>query len=73
MRIAKLIEIEESQAVILPDDCRFVGQEVFVVRVNGGVLLTERDPWELFEEGISELSDECMLHRRQPPIQPRDF
>lgn len=71
MTRAKLFRNGRSQAVRLPHQFRFDGTEVYIKRVPGGVLLTERDPWQLFEEGIRALSDGFMAERVQPPIEDR--
>jgi hypothetical protein len=31
------------------------------------------DPWQLFYEGVDELSDDFMEVREQPPMQQRDW
>ena len=33
----------------------------------------ENDPWELFEEGLSELADDFLAERNQPDLQEREF
>ena len=46
MQTAKLFRNGRSQAVRLPKEFRFEGDEVYVKRVSGGViLLSKRDPW----------------------------
>ena len=71
MRTAKLFRNGRSQAVRLPQEYRFVGTEVSIKQVPGGVLLSERDPWDLFEEGVDALSDDFMAERVQPPLEHR--
>ena len=73
MSTAKLFRNGRSQAVRLPQEFRFAGSEVSIKRVPGGVLLTERDPWDLFEEGVSSLSDDFMAERIQPPLEERQL
>lgn len=73
MKTAKLFQNGRSQAVRLPKEFRFRGSEVYILKTAQGVLLTERDPWELFEEGIEEISDDFMAERNQPQIQEREF
>ena len=72
MKKAKLFRDGRSQAVRLPREFRFEGDEVYIKRVPGGVLLSERDPWELLQEGIDALSDDFMAERVQPPLEERD-
>ena len=43
MEIAKLFEYEGSQAVQLPQNCHFVGDEVYVNRVGEAVMLIPKD------------------------------
>ena len=73
MKTAKLFKNGRSQAVRLPREFRFRGKEVYIKKIPHGVLLTEKDPWELFEEGLSELSSDFMAHRLQPKLQKRKF
>ena len=71
MHKAKLIKIDGDQAVKLPREFYFKGKEVFIKKTPEGVLLSERDPWDLFLEGIKEISPDFMAERRQPKIQRR--
>ena len=73
MKTAKLFQNGRSQAVRLPREFRFEGKEVYIKKTPLGVLLTEKDPWELFEEGLSELADDFMEERNQPDLQEREF
>lgn len=73
MRTAKLFQNGRSQAVRLPREFRFEGNEVCIKRTALGILLVEKDPWDLFEQGIEEISDDFMAERNQPEIQERDF
>ena len=42
---------------------------VFLKRVGEGIMVYERDPWEIFEEGVAELSaDSFAWTRKQPPL-----
>ncbi len=63
-----------SQAIRLPKEFRVAAGEVYLQRTPEGFLVTERDPWELFEEGARELSEEFMKGgRRQSPPQKRQW
>jgi antitoxin VapB len=73
MRTARLFQNGRSQAVRLPHECRFKGKEIYIKKTPQGVLLTEKDPWELFSEGLAELSNEFLSERDQPEVQPRQF
>jgi antitoxin VapB len=73
MRTAKLFQNGRSQAVRLPREFRFEGGEVYIKKTANGVLLTQKDPWVLFAEGVQEISADFMAERDQPEIQDRDF
>lgn len=60
-----------SQAIRLPKEFRVRTDEVFLKKISGGFAVVERDPWEIFEEGCRELSDEFMAERGQPPLEKR--
>jgi antitoxin VapB len=62
-----------SQAIRLPREFRVGPEEVFLKKTSAGFLVIERDPWELFEEGCRERSDEFMAARRQPPLERRNW
>ena len=73
MRSAKLFKNGRSQAVRLPREYRLKGNEVYIKKTSQGVLLTEKDPWDFFEEGLSEISDDFMKERHQLEIQRREI
>lgn len=62
-----------SQAIRLPKEFRVRGNEVFLKKTSEGFLVVERDPWEVFEEGCRELSDDFMAERIQPAAETRDW
>ena len=62
-----------SQAIRLPKEFRVHGNEVFLKKTSEGFLVVERAPWELFEEGCRELSDDFMAERIQPVAETRDW
>ncbi len=59
-----------SQAIRLPKKFRVSGDEVTSSRTPEGILMQERDPWKLFEEGCLELSDDFDLPPREPDPRP---
>jgi len=67
MTLAKVFKNGRSQAIRLPKEFRVNSKEVYLRRTPDGILITERDPWELFWEGIAELSDDFMAEGRQQP------
>lgn len=58
MSTAKVFMNGRSQAIRLPKDFRVSGGEVMLKRVAEGILLIERDPWEVCREACAELSPE---------------
>ncbi|HEV3156763.1 MAG TPA: type II toxin-antitoxin system VapB family antitoxin [Candidatus Baltobacteraceae bacterium] len=81
VRVAKLFKNGASQAVRLPAECRFEGDEVYVTRddVTGDVLLSSspgRKAWTEFFDFMRsvEVPDDFMVERpmNRPP-QDRDL
>ena len=71
---AKVVEIGGSQAILLPQEFQVDVNEVYLTKVPEGILVTTRDPWELFHEGAEELPDDFMASgRQQPPQQHRNW
>lgn len=73
MTTAKVFMNGRSQAIRLPKEFRVKGAEVRLQRVPQGILVLERDPWEICREACQELSDDFMQERAQPLTQPRDW
>mgnify|MGYP006120330681 CR=1 FL=1 len=73
MITAKVFESGRSQAIRLPKRYRFNSQEVNVHPTPDGLLLTEKEPWELFDEGVSDLPADFLAEREQPPLEDRGF
>jgi antitoxin VapB len=72
MRTAKVFQNGRSQAIRLPKEFRVESAEVFLKRTPQGFLVIPRDPWDIFMEGVEELSEDFMASgRRQPKIEPR--
>lgn len=73
METAKLFKNGKSQAVRLPKEFRFVGEQVFIKRVGEAViLLPYKTPWETLLDSLSRFSDDFMQERVQPPVQDRE-
>ena len=71
---AKVFMTGRSQAIRLPKEFRVATDEVYLKKTPEGFLVIARDPWELFHEGVEELSEDFMAReRRQPPQQSRDW
>jgi antitoxin VapB len=67
VQTAKVFKNGRSQAIRLPKEFRVNAGEVYLKRTPEGFLVVPRDPWEVFLEGVEELSDEFMAEGRQEP------
>jgi antitoxin VapB len=73
MKIAKLFQNGQSQAVRLPKEFRFEGEEVFIKKVGKvTILLPIKNPWEPLLDSINKFSDDFMDSRDQPGQQKRE-
>jgi antitoxin VapB len=67
MKSAKLFKNGESQAVRLPKEFRFSGDEVFIKRVgNAVVLLPKARSWDTLLESLEKFPRDFMTNREQP-------
>jgi len=75
MNTAKIFQNGRSQAIRLPKEFRFDGDEVFVHKVgNAVVLLPIQHSWDTFFQSLDKFSDDFMQDgRQQPKLQERDF
>ena len=72
MQTAKLFENGRSQAVRLPKECRFRGDEVFVRKYEDIVILfPKRSPWAPLVNSLDKFTDDFMTERNQPEQQER--
>ncbi len=70
---AKLFTNGRSQAVRLPREFRFEGDEVFIRRDGNEVILSPRpNSWENFFDSGNTTTDDCFLDRDDPPPQHRE-
>jgi antitoxin VapB len=67
MQTAKVFRNGRSQAIRLPKEFRVDTAEVYLKKTSDGFLVIPRDPWEIFFEGIEELSADFMARGRQQP------
>ena len=69
---AKVFMNGRSQAIRLPKDFRVTGKEVVLQRVPQGILILERDPWEICQEACADLSDSLFdaVARRNKKLKP---
>lgn len=74
MMTAKLFENGRSQAVRLPKECRFSGDEVAINKVGDIVILMPKEnPWAGFLNSLELFSDDFMGDgREQPATQERE-
>ena len=67
MDTARLFQSGRSQAVRLPKEYRFSGNEVVVKHFGNGVLLLPMDdPWQTLEAGLDAFEPGFELSREQP-------
>ncbi len=65
MQTAKLFMNGRSQAVRLPKEYQFSGDDVFIQRHGDAVLLIPHEKaWEVFLEGLNGFSDDFMNEGR---------
>jgi len=74
MQTAKLFKNGRSQAVRLPKEFRFEGDEVYVKREGNSVVLipkgeTKENPWKDFFEALDSFDPAFPLERKQPTEQ----
>lgn len=68
MKVAKLFQNGQSQAVRLPKEFRFSGDEVYAKKVGSVIMLYPKDKeWEIFLEGLSEFSEDFYANGREQP------
>ena len=69
MTTAKLFKNGQSQAVRLPKEYRFEGEEVFLKKIGNAVLIFPiGEEWEMFKEGLAGFSDDFMEGGRDQGI-----
>ena len=71
MQKAKLFKNGMSQAVRLPKEFRFEGDEVFIKRQgNAVILISKGHSWEALISSLDQFSDD-FLEEREQPSQPQ--
>jgi antitoxin VapB len=66
MQKAKLFQNGRSQAVRLPKEYQFSGDDVVIQKHGDAVLLvSQENAWEVFLEGINGFSDDFMQNGRE--------
>jgi antitoxin VapB len=73
MQTAKLFNNGRSQAVRLPKECRFTGEDVYIKKFEGLVILIPKEnPWSSMVNSLDNFSDDFMDNRNQPNEQVRE-
>jgi len=73
MNTAKIFKSGNSQAVRLPKEFQFSGDEVYIKKIGRGVILIPKDdPWEIFEQSLGDFTEDYMSERIQPPLEDRE-
>jgi len=73
MQTAKLFQNGRSQAVRLPKEFRFGGDQVFVKKMgNAVILIPYHEPWQSLFDSLTQFSDDFMESREQPEPQIRE-
>jgi antitoxin VapB len=73
MQTAKLFQNGKSQAVRLPKEFRFIGDQVYLKRMgNAVILLPYGAPWQSLVDSLALFSDDFMQDRAQPSLQERE-
>ncbi len=73
MKTAKLFQNGQSQAVRLPKEFRFAGDEVFIKKSGSAVVLIPLvNSWDSLFSSLDKFSDDYMADRDQPAQQTRE-
>ena len=65
LKTARLFLNGRSQAVRLPKECQFSGENVYIQKVGEAVILFPVDrEWEIFLHGLNSFSDDFMSEGR---------
>jgi antitoxin VapB len=67
MQTAKIFINGRSQAVRLPKDFRFAGEDVYIKKVGKMVILIPKDdPWSSLINSLDQFTNDFMESREQP-------
>lgn len=74
MMTANIIENEQDQLVLLPNECRFTGDEVVISKIGEAViLLPHKGEWLNFLNSLESFSTDFLQDgREQPSLQERE-
>ena len=74
MKTAKLFHNGRSQAVRLPKECRFDGDDVYIKKYDDMVILIpKKSEWAPLFNSLSKFSDDFLTERGDTPPQERNF
>ena len=73
MNTAKIITDGTNQVVILPQEFRLSGSEVYIKKVGNTIVLISQDnPWQSLIDSLDDFSDDFMTTREQLPLETRE-
>ncbi|MCK6623364.1 MAG: AbrB/MazE/SpoVT family DNA-binding domain-containing protein [Calditrichaceae bacterium] len=73
MTTAKLFKSGKSQAVRLPRELQFPGEEVYLKKIGNAVLLLPKEnAWQTLIDSLELFSNDFILQREQLPLQRRE-
>lgn len=72
MDTAKLFVTGRSQAVRLPKEFRFEGNEVFIKRIGDAVVLLPRHGWGTLFSALDQFEPVFQIEREQPSQSERE-
>ncbi|MGB3641414.1 MAG: type II toxin-antitoxin system VapB family antitoxin [Rivularia sp. (in: cyanobacteria)] len=73
MKTAKLITNDDNQTVVLPEEFKFDGNEVYIKKIgNAIVLISKENPWQTLLDSLELFSEDFMETREQPQLDIRD-
>ncbi len=70
----KIFKSGNSQAIRLPKDYRFSGDEVFIKKIgNALIILPQKSSWQTMFDSLNKFSDDFMEKREQPKLDNREM
>ena len=73
MNTARISTDGNHQIVILPEDFKMTGTEVYIKKVGNAIVPIAKDnPWQSLFESLEQFSDDFMTTRDQPPLDDRE-
>jgi antitoxin VapB len=73
MAIARVFRMGRSQAIRLPKEFHVDADTVHLKRTGEGFLVITREPWEIFFEGVEQLSGKFLTGERvRPELESRN-